>query len=516
VSSPARPRTRRALAALTALGLVVVVAGPAGATGTAASQPITRPSAADWPSYGHDAQHTFHGRTTLTPTTAAQLQTAWFFPTGDAVTATPTVVNGVVYAGSWDDTFYAVRLATGQLLWKYALSPQNAVTPYPGEAHRDATSDGGLVTSSAWFQPGNGTRPDLVIFGGGYTLYALDAHTGALYWRHDYTGQPALPPRPDVDGARIFSSPVVTDNTVLFAVDVDGQRGERGYVAAANLATGAPDWTYQTDVDTHRHLLNNGCGNVWSSGSIVPAAGLVVFDEADCHFSNPPPTAETVFALQITTGRLAWRFQPHRPDNACDDDFGSSANVGVSADGHATFLGVGGKDGTYYSLDPTTGRLRWRTNVVFGGFSGGFIGTAAYDGTRVVASTAIGDFGRFESNGNKLCDPANPRDTSMQEPSVHALTAGTGTVLWQASGAPSFGATTVAGGMTFNGLALADAVQVRDAGSGRVLAQVTLPAPCWSGIATVGDAIVFGTGASEIGGPDGIYALTPGGAAPRP
>ncbi len=62
-----------------------------------------------------------------------------------------------------------------------------------------------------------------------------------------------------------------------------------------------------------------------------------------------------------------------------------------SRDG-APFHGVGGKDGTYYSLDPTTGKPRWGTNVVFGGF----IGTAAFDGKHVFGSTAIGDFGRFE------------------------------------------------------------------------------------------------------------------------
>ena len=63
----------------------------------------------DWPTYGHDAQHTFHGRTTLTAATVKRLKVAWFFPTGDAVTATPTVVDGTVYVGSWDGYFYALN-----------------------------------------------------------------------------------------------------------------------------------------------------------------------------------------------------------------------------------------------------------------------------------------------------------------------------------------------------------------------------------------------------------------------
>ena len=81
--------------------------------------------------------------------------------------------------------------------------------------------------------------------------------------------------------------------------------------------------------------------------------------------------------------------------------------------GVATFLGAGGKDGTYYSLDPATGHLRWATNVVFGGFSGGFIATTAYDGQRVYGATALGDFGRFEKDPQILCDPSNPRDTPI-------------------------------------------------------------------------------------------------------
>jgi len=469
----------------------------------------------DWPTYGHDAQHTFHGRTTLTEATVHTLAVAWFFRTGDAVTATPTVADGTVYVGSWDDYFYALDLETGAVRWKYRLASQNAVTPYPGQHPRAVTSDGGLVTSSAWYQPGNGTRPDLVIFGGGYTLYALNASTGALYWRHDYTGRPDEPPDPDTDGTRIFSSPVVVGDKVLFGIDVDGARGYRGYAVAADLGTGAPVWEYQTDVNGAGKVLNNGCGSVWSSGTVLPKLGLVVFDTADCHFSNPPPTAETVFALHIDDGRLAWIYRPTRPDEKCDFDFGATPNAGVRADGTTYFLGVGSKDGTYYSIDPSTGRLRWSTNVVFGGFSGGFIASAAFDGKRVYGSTAIGDFGNFEGVGEVYCDRSNPLDLAMQEPSVHTFDAATGAIVWQSDHAASFAPTTVAGRMTFNGPALGGAVlDVRDAATGFLIDQVGLPGSNWSGVATVGDALVMGIGDSYTAKPAGVAVVTPGGRPP--
>ena len=484
---------------------------------TLARAPVTRASASawDWPTYGHDAQHTFTGKTTLTKITATRLKQAWFFRTADAVTATPTVVGGTVFVGSWDDFFYAVNLETGRLRWKYRLGDQNAITPYPGQRPRDTSSDGGLVTSSAWYEPGSGTHPNLVIFGGGYTLYALNAQTGKLYWRHDYTGRPDRHPDPNADGTRIFSSPVVADGKVIFGVDVDGSRGYGGYVVGANVDTGNPVWEYQTDANAQGRRLNDGCGSVWSSGTVLTRANLVVFDVADCHFSNPPPLSESVFALDISDGHLAWAFRPPRADDKCDLDFGATPNGGLDTQGNALFLGVGGKDGTYYSLDPNTGRMRWHTNVVFGGFSGGFIATAAYDGTRVYGSTAVGDFGRFERSGNLLCDPSDPRDLPKQEPTVHALDAATGTPVWQASHAASFSPTTQAGGMTFNGPALSGPfIQVRDATTGSLINQATIPAANWSGIATAGNALVMGVGTTYDPSHAGVAAITPNGLPP--
>lgn len=513
-------RIRAAYKSLAAVAAVAaVLAGCSSTPGTVAPARATAldlgtPGAWDWPTYGHDAQHTFHGATTLSESSVTSLKKSWLFPTGDAVTATPTVVDGTVFVGSWDDNFYAVNLFTGKLEWKTRVKSQNGVDPYPGEKYRNDSSDGGLITSSAWYQaPGDG-RPPLVIFGGGYTLYALNADTGAVYWEHDYPGR--LPEDPDTDNTRIFSSPVVADGLVLFGVDVDGQSDSHGYVVGASLATGDPVWEFQTDVASPGGpVLNDGCGSIWSSGTVLPALNLVVYGVADCDFTNDEPYADSIMAFDIPTGQLAWVYKPQLPDLDCDWDFGATANAGVNAQGDASFLGEGGKDGTYYSLDPATGQLRWSTNVVFGGFSGGFMATTAYDGQRVYGATGVGDFGRFESNGPQVCDPSNPRDTQAQEPTDHAFDAATGSVDWQNDDTASFSPTTVAGGMTFNGLALANTViQVRDAASGRLITQVKLAQANWSGIATVGDALVFGLGTTYSPHSAGIEVVTPGGKPP--
>ena len=111
----------------------------------------TAPGPADWPTYGHDVHRTFSASTTLDQTSVRTLAPAWFFPTGDAVTANPIEVGGSVYVGSWDGNFYAIDAVSGQLRWSFEVDAQNAVHPQPGNRQPgDATSDGGIITSSAY------------------------------------------------------------------------------------------------------------------------------------------------------------------------------------------------------------------------------------------------------------------------------------------------------------------------------------------------------------------------------
>src|SRR5438309_1837134 len=148
-------RTWIVAAAVAALAAAAVPAANAGVHRAALSP-------ADWRTYGGSAQHDFTNATGLNKLNVHTLAPKWFFKTGDAVTANPVIVNGVVYVGSWDGNFYAIDAATGAKRWSYAIKAQPAVTPRedangrvldPTDPESYATSDGGLITSAAWYQP---------------------------------------------------------------------------------------------------------------------------------------------------------------------------------------------------------------------------------------------------------------------------------------------------------------------------------------------------------------------------
>ena len=142
-------------------------------------------------------------------------------------------------------------------------------------------------------------------------------------------------------------------------------------------------WEYQTDVSaTGQRPLDDGCGSVWSSGTVLPDLGLVVFGTADCNFATRAPYADSVHRPAHRQRHAGLAVPPARPRAGLCDDFGATANAGVDAGGKTTFLGEGARTA------PTTRSTRHRDAALVDqrrlrGFSGGFIGTTAYDGHRV-------------------------------------------------------------------------------------------------------------------------------------
>jgi outer membrane protein assembly factor BamB len=348
----------------------------------------------------------------------------------------------------------------------------------------------------------------LVYFGGGKTMYCLKASDGSLVWKKVLCGNPETAgcEADAQDPTVIQVSPVIFEGRVIFGHTTNGTRGYRGRVVALDAKTGALDWVFEVDpvLDPNGQPLvdrngkvparNRGCGGVWESGSIDEDAKLVFFGTGDCNADATAPYHEAVLALDTSTGKLQWSYQPRTSDpHKCDYDFGACSNV-LDLDGKR-FVGAGSKDGTYYVLGSTSGNVAWSKNVVFGGAEGGFIGPAAFDGKRVYGSTAVGEL------ADSPCDPNDPRDTKVQEPSFHAFDARTGNVAWELSKAYGFGATSVADGVVFNGVGAPLHAELRayKASDGTLLKAFPADGAVNSSAAIVGKAIYFGTGNSFNG-----------------
>jgi polyvinyl alcohol dehydrogenase (cytochrome) len=472
----AHTKARRA-AALVAAVAVGLLAAPAARAVPGADRAPDRPDlheSSEWPCghwgmYGRTFSRQFSTDcpTSIDPVTVAGLVPAWTFRpplTADlepaTFTASPAVVDGVVYIGAWDGVMYALDAQDGSLIWRYRTAGA------PGSAFGPIVSSAAVTEARIM-----GEVRRLVIFGAGPFLYALDASDGSEVW---VTGVGSGEPD---DVAQVESSPLVHGRIVYVGMDVHNKPGDRtggvrGGMLALDVRTGAVLWKFSSE--EHAGQPASGCGGVWGSPALDVESGLLYFGTANCPAVNSDPALpmEEITALVARTGAHAWTFRPHEPPDV-DDDFGATPNLFRDADGRLV-LGAANKDGGYYALDPATGGLLWHTDVVdpVPGV-GGFIGSPAVWDGKVFGGTAIGT-----------------------PPYYHSLDGASGDVRWQGIAAPTYAASSVANGVVLAG-ALDGLLKAFDAETGRPLWASPLLGPISSGPAVVGDLVVVGSGTSS-------------------
>jgi eukaryotic-like serine/threonine-protein kinase len=163
----------------------------------------------DWPMYRKDP--------TQTPISAGPTNLAlkWKYTTNGGIVSSPTIVNGIVYAGSQDSYIYALNAQTGAKIWSfktgYAVRSSMAVAN--GKVYTGA-DDGNIYCLDAgtgaqlWKVPAGGItyfghamdliqmRSSPMIFNGRVyvgsldkNLYCLDANTGAVLYKFAAGGE---------------------------------------------------------------------------------------------------------------------------------------------------------------------------------------------------------------------------------------------------------------------------------------------------------------------------------------
>jgi outer membrane protein assembly factor BamB len=249
-----------------------------------------------------------------------------------------------------------------------------------GEVDRLDLSSGEV----AWKSPAYGfsVGPNGVAVGWGKvfatnssSLFALDEQNGHLLWttRLTHTSTDGVDIQPQVVGRAVIAASVPVSLHVY-------QGGDRGFIDAVSEQNGRLLWGFDTVASPTlwgNPTINSGGGS-WFPPTYSPRTGLLYVGVA-----NPAPFVgvpgfpngtsrpgsnlytDATVALRLSSGRLAW-YRQADPHDLFDRDFVHTMLVSVPSQGsrppRAVVVGTG-KGGFVLGMDPSSGKLLWRTAV---------------------------------------------------------------------------------------------------------------------------------------------------------
>lgn len=364
----------------------------------------------------------------LTAADLPQLQLKWAFafPGATRARSQPTAGMGAVFVGSQDGTVYAFDLESGCVRWTFQAAAE--------------------VRTATVLDRQEGSEP-LLFFGDIIAnFYAVNALTGELSWKRRMDPHPSatLTGTPAVHEDRLLVP--VSSLEVIAAADENYECCSfRGKVVALDRKSGDELWTAYSikEEPTQSSITSAGTAvlspsgaPVWTTPTVIPELGLVVFGTGENYSTPSDGNSDAIVAVDLRTGNRQWVQQmtagdawnvacmmdgnPNCPvEDGPDYDQGSSV-LWIKGDSAPAQLVAGHKSGHVTGHDPSTGRELWRVEVGRGSIQGGIHFGMAAEGQRIYAP--VNDMNDTR-NGDEL-DPA------LARPGMHAIDAGTGTLLW--------------------------------------------------------------------------------------
>ncbi len=290
----------------------------------------------------------------LTP--QSDVEALWSFECEDEVRGTPTVADGVVYVGCYDNNLYALEARSGEFLWKFPTEGGIPTRPavvddmivVASEDHRlyALTRNGKVI----WTYYAEGPiRSSPVVFEGhaffgcdDRYLHVVNLTSGRRAWRVE---------APD----RIRSTPLIHQERVYFGCEsgdflcVDFRGEVKWRFRAKRAITSSPivvhDLVYFGSMDWTLYAIEaEGGWQVWrfrmggpTISTPAHAEGKIIIGSADGN----------IYAVDVNSGRESWRFQTEH-------------QVTASPRIHEDSVYCGSVDGSLYCLDLRGGRKRWQ------------------------------------------------------------------------------------------------------------------------------------------------------------
>jgi polyvinyl alcohol dehydrogenase (cytochrome) len=407
---------------------------------------------------------------------------------------TPAVSGGTVYVGTQEGAYLlAINASTGTLAWKTQLSVIPGTTtvddPYAIISVSPVVSNGVVYTGVASVAEGaTSYGVDIATSTARGSVVAVST-TGTILWKTytvpmGYIGGGVWGSNLVVDASRgtvfagtgdNYSHPASTAPSSISGVNY-------GNCLATANQTEATCLSPNDHVDSILALST-------STGSIKWASKQVTWNQQSTEgVANGSDDWNVDCLLAPYYGTAAY---PQCPTNHGPDyDFGSAPNeiTYQTSGGPQTIIGAGQKSGIYYALNPDTGNLLWETQVGPGSALGGMEWGSATDGNLIYVAisnyfaipytnSTLGSAGSWAAlnpaNGDVVWQTADPNGaidlapmavangvvyaasmagTSTTQPTMFALNAASGKILWSyAAGSSVIAGATIVDGVAYWG-----------------------------------------------------------------
>jgi len=285
-----------------------------------------------------------------------RLEVLWTFPISvnsgfGGMTATPIVIDDVVFLQDMMSNIFALDRTTGELRWQRSYFVPSAGPNGVAIAY-------GLLFAT---------------LGDNAEVVALDAKSGGERWRVQLSNNP---------GEGISMAPAVYDSTVYVSTvpgrtDSLNRGGTKGVLFALDASSGESFWKFAATTDNlwGNPRINSG-GGIWyppsfddtggiyfGVGNAAPWPGVKAFPNGT---SRPGPNdyASSMVALARETGKRRWHYNAAEHD-LLDHDFQNSpllTEIELSSGTRKLAIGSG-KTGTVVAVDRDSGEVVWKTRV---------------------------------------------------------------------------------------------------------------------------------------------------------
>jgi polyvinyl alcohol dehydrogenase (cytochrome) len=377
----------------------------------------------------------------ITQANVAKLHPIWSVAMQGASRGMPVSDGRSLYVGNTTGYLYRIDRKTGEIVWQIELA---AKLDIPGAAAAKIVA---LTEHAVIF--GLHNKPVVV---------ALDKDTGALLWKTVVDDHPGavISQTPLIDGKRLFIGVSGLGEEVGATTPPYQCCSFRGSVLSLDVATGKILWKHYTVPP------NFAGGSVWSSLPVLDARRHALYITTGNAFKAPPEVQacveankadpakvpacypadvwyDSILALDPDSGAVKWGFRAEQADiftGAClvkiggycgggeDFDFGNGALTWRA--GARDFVGAGQKSGTFWALNPDTGKPVWQSKVGPGGPTGGIEYGSAVDGSRIYVAE-----GNTKQVGHDAASYTLPSGQTINYGSYAALDAATGRIIWQ-------------------------------------------------------------------------------------